>query len=192
MKKLKILSSLAALLLAFQVHAQTNDTPQSRTYPDTSPPVSRYESHPHIGIFAGVANPTGDNRLNNTEKEYGAEVGFQPWGPFGLAIEGSRTDMPITGGTTNQRTVVLAKGAYHFGGTTFLIKDSYLGVAAGTIFRGSENEATVGPTAGFDIPLARDAEDARFSIGANAKYLYTDRKGEPEVGSINGVLKLWF
>lgn len=191
MKTKFVFSMVAALLLSYQAHAQYYDNPESRAYPDTSSPTPRFETRPNVGIFAGVANPVGDNTTDDTSQEYGAEIGFQPWGPFGLALEGSRTEMPIAGGLDKSRTVVLGKATYHFGGTTFLIKDSYLGVAAGTIFRGSEDEGTVGPVAGFDFPLSRKGEDARFSLGANAKYLYTDDV-EPEAASLNGVLKLWF
>lgn len=122
----------------------------------------------HMGLAAGVSNPKGDAK---SSPEYGINVGFQPYIPFGLGAEVATTELD---NTNIQRTNLLARGTLNFGGDIPVLRSSYLGVLAGPMFQSAngDTEWSVGPTAGFDIPL-QDKSSDYLSLGLMAKYLYT-------------------
>lgn len=194
MKKCKILSVLAVLAMSMQVQAQYDDRQQSTTYPDTRV-YTRSEMQPHVGLMAGTIT-TENSDIDDNEAEYGIEIGYQPVPALGLALEASKaTDLTpppklAQKTTEDDRTTILAKASYMFGGST-VARFGHIGVAAGTVLRGDNSEFAGGPTLGFDIPLARELRESRVSLGADAKYLFTDGD-EPETVSVAGNLKYWF
>src|SRR3989344_1399838 len=85
-------------------------------------PTSDYK--PSIGLRSGFADTDGSNYGSGTE--YGIEAGFEPYIPFGLALELSGYVSDPSGDLpTLTRTKVLGKGLYNLGGRTPVIRDSY-------------------------------------------------------------------
>lgn len=182
---------LAAVAVFFAVHAnaaETSDQSVSSTFPKTAPIEDRSGYRPHIGLKVGVASPEGSY---NSAAEYGLDVGFQPYVPFGLGL-GVMTSRNTSQANAQdlERTSVLARGTYNFGGTTPLIKNSWVGVAAGPVFRKDGADAAIAPIVGFDIPL-REAPGSYLSLGADAKYLFIGGD-QTDAFSLNGAVKYWF
>lgn len=147
------------------------------------------ENAPYFGVMGGVSTPEGSYQSGG---EYGLEVGYKPFNPIGAAIEVSHTDLKNTQTTSNlARTDVLFKATYTLGGAIPVIRDSYLGVGIGPIFKPDGTGFGSAPLLGFDIPLAKNREEANFSLGANAKYLIVSGS-DPNALSVNGVLKYWY
>jgi hypothetical protein len=88
----------------------------------------------------------------------------------------------------------LAKGTYNFGGTTPLIRYSYLGVGLGPVWDNIENTLHtsfgVAPLLGFDIPLTSE-DNSRFSLGAAGSYLFVNNT-MPDAVTVNATAKYWF
>lgn len=173
-------------MIALQAPAQEGG--RSKTQTDKAEYKGRSAQQPHIGLTAGVVN---SNATDKTMPEYGLDLGFQPVVPFGVGLEASSSQQPSENGIETNRTSVLAKASYNFGGDTPIFRHSYVGVAAGTILRDSGSGFAAGPLVGFDIPLSNRQDSSPLSLGAAAKYLFTDNN-EPETLSANGVLKYWF
>lgn len=159
---------------------------QTSTFPKPTE-TTRDEWVPHIGLLAGVATPEGDY---DSTGEVGIDIGFQPYIPFGLGAEisyynsaGDNRDL--------ERTQALAKGTYHFGGTTALIKHSYVGLGAGAVFKSNGTALVSAPILGFDIPLRTVENMNKLSIGANAKYAVIEGS-EPDSLSVVGAVKYWY
>lgn len=182
------------LFFALTLLAAENENQNVGTFPDPTEVTSRDDWKPHVGLIAGFANPEGRFQA---AAEYGLDIGFQPYIPFGLGVELStssneRKEGPITEDLT--RTKVLARGTYNFGGGIPVISDSYFGLGVGPIFesRAGSDEVHLGlsPIVGFDIPLRKRARDF-MSLGANAKYLISSGGG-PDTLTVAGMLKYWF
>jgi len=138
----------------------------------------------HMGLTAGVSNPNG---ASESSPEYGINVGFQPYVPFGLGAEITTTEMDDS---DIQRTNVLARGTYNFGGDVPVLKSSYVGAVAGPMFiDGDTTEWSIGPVVGFDIPLQEKASDF-LSLGLTAKYLYTTEVQDSFSAGL--ALKYWY
>lgn len=183
MKK-NILLSLIAVALTVQANAQTIQ--QSRTPPDLRPIYSRSESQPHIGVLGGVVDTDSST---DTAGEFGLDIGYQPYIPFGLGLEATlSTEAPDNNGGNSDRTSVLAKGTYNFGGDTAIIRYSYIGLGVGSIIRESNSYFAGGPLLGFDIPIVAKGI---WTAGANAKYVFVDGE-EPDALAVNAALKYWF
>lgn len=147
------------------------------------------ELAPHVGVMAGLAAPEG--RYSSTG-EYGLDIGYQPYIPIGAGVEISHSE--ITNSTDNNkliRTNVLLKATYNFGGTTPVIRDSYIGFGLGPVFKQDGTDLASAPLLGFDIPLASAAEQTNFTLGASAKYVIVSGS-DPDAFSVNGVLKYWY
>lgn len=185
---------LAAVAVFFAVHAnaaegtESNEQTVSSTFPKTAPIEDRSGFRPHVGVKLGVASPEGSY---NSAPEFGLDVGFQPYVPFGagLAITTSRNTSQANAQDL-ERTSILARGTYNFGGSTPVIKNSWLGVAAGPVFRRDGTDFGAAPIVGFDIPM-REAPGSYLSLGADAKYLFISGD-EADTFSVNGVVKYWF
>ncbi|HMN67161.1 MAG TPA: hypothetical protein PKC28_01350 [Bdellovibrionales bacterium] len=151
-----------------------------------APVENRDEMRMHVGLLAGFDNAEGG--FNNTF-EYGVDVGFQPYIPYGLGAELSTAD---EGDLT--RTKLLGRGTYNFGGSIPLINRSYVGAALGPVFDSdSANDGThlgIAPVLGFDIPFSPVTNQA-ISLGAQARYLFVS-DAAPDSFSVNGQLKYWF
>lgn len=171
---------VATLLLAFEVQAQ-----QSKTFPNPRPVYTRAENQPHIGLMGGVVNT---NNSSGNDGEYGVDIGFQPYIPYGFGIEAAWSEAPDTTGSDSSRTAVLAKGTYNFGGSTTIIRNSYAGVGLGSIIRDDNSYFAGGPLVGFDIPVT---DEGMWTLGANAKYLFIDGV-EPDALAVNAAIKYWF
>lgn len=142
---------------------------------------------PHLGFLAGVASPEGSY---GSTSELALEAGLQPIAPMSFAVELSRADLKPDNDKSTERTSLIGKAAYNFGGSTVVIRNSYAGFLLGAVFNGSDVDAVSGPILGFDIPLRADQFSA-FSLGALAKYAVISG-GTPDTLSIHGVLKYWY
>lgn len=197
--KLSSVFSLSALVLLAMIGVQSgaaDSTGVSKTVPQTRKPMSDAETKPHIGVLAGMADTTQGSR--DTAVEYGLDVGFQPLIPWGAGLELTRYSSGTNdaGGDDLNRTKLLAKGSFNFGGTTPLIRHSYVALGAGPVFDEVDGrwdiELGVAPGLGFDIPIAQDqVEQTRYTLGANANYLFVSGSN-PETFAVNGIMKYWF
>lgn len=187
-------SILALTTLAFFALSSTaalaidNDTTSS-TFPKPMRAVGKSELKPHVGLLLGAAQPEG---RQTAQADYGIDVGFQPWVPYGVGLEVAGTRV-----NDDDRARVLVRGTYNFGGEQYLLQHSYIGAAVGAQL-GSVGDsdralAAFAPMIGFDIPVASLAQDRGdfVSLGLHAKYLITEGS-DPDSGSLNGVVKYWF
>lgn len=138
----------------------------------------------HMGFTAGVNSPNGDAEAS---PEFGINVGFQPYVPFGLGAEVITAELDETG---IQRTSILARGTYNFGGDIPVLRHSFVGVATGPMFVDSDVEYSLGPLAGFDIPLTYGKTSDFLSLGLQAKYLYTTDTQDSFSAGL--ALKYWY
>jgi hypothetical protein len=180
------LTVLCALAISFSAQA---DQTSASTFPKPREVMASSEWRPHVGAFLGAAVPEGSYRSSS---EYGIDVGYQPFIPFGLGLEinGSQIEESDTGDRLD-RTGVLAKATYHFGGETAIIKDSYAGLGIGAILKSDGTDLVSAPLVGFDIPMKSDDKREFFSLGASAKYAIVG-SSDPDTLSINGVMKYWY
>lgn len=162
----------------------------SSTFPKPTETRGVSEQKPHVGIMLGF---TGQQANYGSSAEYGIDIGFQPYIPFGAGIElsGSNTDRTRNGRMERlTRTNLLAKGTYNFGGSSDIIRNSYVGLGLGPIFDSTDTHFGIAPMAGFDIPF-RNKPRQFLSLGLYAKYLFVSGVS-PNAFSMNGVLKYWF
>lgn len=188
----KTLLALAVLSASVASFAQMSDNEKERasaklegTLPEPGAVTDKSMYKIHMGLTAGMSNPNGDV---DSSPEYGINVGFQPYIPFGLGAEVTTTEMD---NSQLQRTNLLARGTYNFGGDIPVLKSTYVGVLTGPMFQ-NENQDTewsVGPTAGFDIPLQDKTSDF-LSLGLAAKYLYTTNVQDSFSAGV--ALKYWY
>lgn len=171
----KTLLTLAVLTSSVASYAQMSESEKEKVQnklegtlprPQAVDDKSMYKIH--MGLTAGVSNPNGDTE---SAPEYGINLGFQPYVPFGLGAEVTTTEIDET---DLQRTNLLVRGTYNFGGDIPVLRSSYVGLLTGPMFQNNngDTEWSVGPTAGFDIPLQDKSSDF-LSLGLSAKYLYT-------------------
>jgi hypothetical protein len=85
------------------------------------------------------------------------------------------------------------KGTYNFGGTTPVIKDSFVGVGVGPVIKNDGTDIAIAPLAGFDIPLKEETNHERdfYSLGLHAKYMFVS-SSDPKELSVNAALKYWY
>lgn len=189
--KLKVLFTAMIATAAFTASAQESANTTSSPLPQPREVQQDSEFKPHIGAQLGMANPEGGF---DTGSELGLDVGFQPYIPFGLGVEFSQTRAESKGeGKSIDRSTVMAKGTFNFGGDIALIKHSYVGVGFGGAFYSGDSSLVLAPLLGFDIPLNR-TEDRRggiVSAGALAKYSILEGSNANTL-SVNGMLKYWF
>lgn len=146
----------------------------SKTFPKLRATYTRAEYQPHAGLLVGISNP----KEGDTSTEFGLDVGYQPYIPFGVGFEITRTD---------DRSIILAKGSYNFGGEIPVIHQAFVGVAAGQ----DDSIFVMGPLAGFDIPLSADDPNSQLTLGGTVKYLFSNNDDAQSL-SINGNMKYWF
>lgn len=183
-------SFLAPLFVFSMAHAQdsSNTGSTSSTFP--KPTRTAEETlKPHVGLLAGSAAPEGSG--HSSTGAIGVDFGFQPYIPFGVGGEISYYKAPGTGTNSDlERTQILAKGSYNFGGQYAVIKHSYVGVGAGTMIENQTALLALVPMVGFDIPVTR-METTEISLGANARYALIEGS-TPDALSVNGALKVWY
>ncbi|MBL7543302.1 MAG: hypothetical protein JNL11_05770 [Bdellovibrionaceae bacterium] len=180
MKK-TILTTISVLIFCV-----VGQTAEQSIMPSPRPVSQVSEFKPHIGVMIGAAQPEGSGI---TASEFGMDIGYQPYIPFGVAAE--LTHARIDDGTeTVDRNTLWLKGTYNFGGTVQVLKESYVGLALGSVFKPDSTSLAVAPMLGFDIPVTATAEGV-FSLGANLRYAIV---GDDEVDTLTlgGVLKYWY
>ncbi len=155
------------------------------TLPEPHSVANSRMSKIHMGLMTGMTNPNGDAE---SSVEYGINVGFQPYVPFGLGAEVTTSELD---NSKVQKTNLLVRGTYNLGGDIPVLRSSYLGVLAGPMFQSEDGdtEFSVGPTLGFDIPL-QDKSNDFLSLGLSTKYLYTTEVQDSFAASL--ALKYWY
>ncbi|MFZ3230366.1 MAG: hypothetical protein WA160_09185 [Pseudobdellovibrio sp.] len=181
---------LISILLCSNVFAAEAITDNTTTFPYPHPLTSSAESRPHLGAILGLVSPEGSY---NSSAEYGVDIGFQPYIPFSVGAELTHSRTHSNTDEVLDRTNLLAKVSYNFGGTIPIIKNSYVGIASGAAFKSDGTDFVSAPLIGFDIPLKESNQNEMeiFSIGVNAKYIIAG-SSDPDALSINGVLKYWY
>lgn len=186
-KKVLTIAVLTSSLSAFaQMSQAEKNNAKSRlegSLPEPQAVESKDQYKLHMGLTAGVSSPRGDAE---SSPEFGINVGFQPYVPFGLGAEVITAELDDS---NIQRTSVLARGTYNFGGDIPVLRSSYLGVTAGPMFVDGKTELAVGPLAGFDIPLQNQTSNF-LSLGLQAKYLWTT--DTQDALSAGVALKYWY
>lgn len=179
---------------AFGLSAWAHAAPTTSTLPTPRPVTSMEEQRTHIGVRLGGANL--ESSFDNT-MEFGAEYGYQPYIPFSVTFElsgyrSNRSDLPDL-----NRSKILAKGSYNFGGSVPVLKDSFVGAGLGPVMDMFGDTAYgrlgISVQAGFDIPLTNSGNLAAqtYSVGADARYLFVS-DASPDDFNLNGVVKYWF
>ena len=180
---------LATLLSPSFAFTQESDRTATSTFPKPTEVESAYDLRPHLGLITGAVVPEGNYR---STANYGLDFGFQPYIPFTVGLEAKYAKIENKDTDESQdRTLVLARAAYNFGGDTVIIKDSYVALGAGTQIIDGDALLAMAPMVGFDIPLNRDKRFKMFSLGASAKYIVIEGS-QPDTLQVNGALKYWF
>ncbi len=181
-------------MLVLSSLAGAQDEDQSVRTPAPSTGFFGEMAKPHVGLLAGVTDAEGGY---DAGAEYGLDIGYEPIAPLGLGLELSsgNSELDEAGQDIDlQRTKLLAKANYNFGGTIPVIRESYVGLGIGPMLEsiaGSDRVYLgVMPQAGFDIPLSSRASKY-LSAGLNARYLISS-SGNPDAFAFNGQLKYWF
>lgn len=188
MNKKIYLTAACALFVSIGAMAQTKSGRSAIVKPRAV--TDRSELKPHVGLLAGAISPEG---AGTVQPEYGVDIGYQPYIPFGLGLEytHSRLDNNIS---KSDRDAVLAKATYNFGGDMTFIRDTYVGVAMGAVFTPSQTAFVGAPLAGFDIPITgvRNMDNqTALTVGAVAKYSIVGNN-ELDALSVNGAVKYWY
>ena len=190
MTKNKFISILTLISMS-GISAWAADFRQSETsiFPAPRAVNNSEERMPHIGLMIGSTKPEG---RFDASAEFGIDIGFQPYVPFGLGLEASYSelDSELTDKKI-ERGTVLAKLTYNLGGNIVVLRDSYVGVGVGAVILKNETTLASAPMVGFDIPIRDRNDQASVSLGANAKFL-TVEGDDPDALSINGVVKYWY
>ncbi len=154
-------------------------------------PAQRDTMKPHAGVLLGMANPNGKP---STAFNYGADIGIQPYIPFGVGLQFNRFDSGDSedvNGHELTRMSVLAKATYNFGGDICIIQSSYLGLKTGAVFDEYRNKDRthfgIGPVVGFDHPIVE-----HLTLGLELSYLAVVGPESPDSTSLNGAIKYWF
>lgn len=182
----KVLLAVGLIVGSVSGFAQTREEAEDRikgSFPELRPVEAKDQYKIHMGLTAGVNSPNGDAE---SSPEVGLNVGFAPYIPFGLGAEITTAELDDT---DVQRTQVLARGTYNFGGDIPVLRYSYAGVGVGPMFVSDKVEWTIAPLAGFDIPLSNKTSDF-ISLGLSAKYSYTT--GTQDAFSAGAALKYWY
>lgn len=186
-KTVLTIAVMASSLSAFaQMSQEEKSGARSRlegSLPEPQAVESKDQYKLHMGMTAGVSSPRGDA---DSSPEFGINVGFQPYVPFGLGAEVITAELADS---DIQRTSILARGTYNFGGDIPVLRSSYLGVTAGPMFVDGNTELSVGPLVGFDIPLQNQTSNF-LSLGLQAKYLWTT--DTQDALSAGAALKYWY
>lgn len=172
--------------------AQADDGAYGGTSASGNPsgtPKEKMSASPHLGLLGGVSDVPGDH----TAGLVGLDLGFRVVGTpalFGL-------NLSIAGpGEDERRSSLLLKAAYLFGGSTPLIRSSYIGLNLGGVqdmidigpFVDEHNTYfAIGPILGFDVPFAQ-----HWTVGAEAKYLANFTDAADDTFSVAGSIKYWY
>lgn len=145
---------------------------------------SRYQ--PHVGLLAGVTDPEGDR---DSSGELGVEVGFKANSVMDIGAEFSNSKID-NGAKDLTRNTLLLKAHYNVESDMVILKDSYLGLGAGAIFKSNETVAVAAPLIGFDIPVT-SGNSNYMTLGAAARYAFI-AEGEIDTFTLSGAVKYWY
>ena len=185
--KIKKTFLLSLSLVALGAYAQEADKTTTSTFPAPTAVTETSEYKVHMGANVGFNTPEGSN---GTTANVGVEVGYQPYIPYGVGAELFTTHIDSDNNQDEQRTALLAKGSYNFGGEAPVIRHSWIGLGAGPVYSGDTWEVGLAPQLGFDLPFD-SVEFPGISMGGNAKYLVTSTD-TPDAFMLNLALKYWF
>lgn len=181
-----LVPTLLTTLVSVAALAQTSTMPQVRG------PAVDDELKPHVGALIGINEPDGRGSAGS---DYGLDIGFQPYIPFGFGLE-----LSSSRNSEVDQTRLLVRGTYNFGGDTPILRSTYIGAGVGPVI-GSVGDSdrvllAIAPMVGFDIPVyrfSRLSEERKdyLSLGLHAKYLILEGS-DPDALSMNGVVKYWF
>jgi hypothetical protein len=169
------------------VFAQDGAAHTEGTFPTPKAVESRGENRIHMGLNAGLTVPDGSY---DTTPGLGLDVGFQPYIPFGVGAELFTSEIDADKGGNDQRTALLGRGSYNFGGELPLIRHSFVGLGAGPVVTGGIWELGIAPMTGLDIPVTK-INGRDLTLGANAKYLVIT-SGTPDAFMANLAVKYWY
>lgn len=188
MKSFKAFVLLALSGFAAASFAAESDGSSSATLPKPKPVGLAEEYRPHVGAQLGFTNPEGSYHSGGN---FALDTGYQVYIPFAIGAELSYSSMASkTTAPDFERTLILVKGTYNFGGDITVLKDSYVGFGLGTLVSGGRWHLASVPLLGFDIPI--DVTELRtITLGAVAKYEFTSGS-DPNALSLNGMVKYWF
>lgn len=189
MKKVfKLGITLLTVFLASGAKAQTKE---QTTRGDIPTSIKELKTNRlHLGLLAGIADAEG---RYDAAGVLGITVGFQPNVPFGVGLQFMtfRNKAEDNNVDNYDHNDLVVSGSYHFSGDTLVIRDSYVGLGLGAVFNTNEKiQGSLVPMLGFDIPLKKQANDF-VSLGANAQYAVVGGE-DPDVLSVNGVVKYWY
>ena len=180
-----------ALFASTAVIAQVPDAEEKKdpgpTFPEVKTVHNIEERRIHLGVNFGINSPEGSR---GSTPELGIEMGFQPLIPFGLSLELSTSRFSSDDDEFYQRTTILGKGTYNFGGDIPVVRYSYVGLGAGPVFLSDGTELGVAPLMGFDIPLFGDT-DHSYSLGFMTRYLFVTSK-DPDSLINSAAFKYWY
>lgn len=180
--------TIVSFISFFMIDANALDVQKSSSARERTNIYNRDQLMTHVGLVFGVGSPEGDYE---TAPEYGVDVGLQPITPLSLGAELTFSKNDNDAKTDDlQRTTLLFKGAYNFGGDIPVIKDSYIGLGVGPVFKEDETGIASAPIIGFDIPL-KNVDHYFLSLGASARYLVVSGS-DPDTFSANAVIKYWY
>ncbi len=178
----------ATLIMALAAPAFAQDMNRTEgILPQPRKAETREERKIHAGANIGVNSPEGSY---GSTPNIGVDVGYQPWIPYGVGAELFTSNINPDSGTSNQRTALLGRGTYNFGGELPVLRHSYAGLGLGPVLTGSTWEVGVAPQLGFDIPLEL-ATERDLSVGFHLKYLVTTSP-TPDALLTNFAMKYWF
>jgi hypothetical protein len=183
--------TLFCLLATTALSAYAQDTAEKTvgTFPEPKEVQTYEEQKIHMGVNLGMNNPSGGY---DTSLGMGVDVGFQPYIPFGVGAEVFTTEMDEDNRNhDDQRTVLLARGTYNFGGEVPVIRHSYVGMAAGPVLTGETWDLGFAPLTGFDIPVAKMENGNDLTLGANIKYIYTT-SATADAFMTSAAVKYWY
>jgi|GEM_PF-818127 len=140
----------------------------------------------HVGLLGGVNSPSGSDV--NSSAEYGLDIGYQPTSVWSVGVEGTTTKLDRPDDA--RRSMALLKASTRFGGDIPFIKDFFVGAGAGPVITDGTWRFGGGPLAGFDIPLTSNRSHDFISLGANAKYIWTNKSPDSLISAV--ALKYWF
>lgn len=189
---MKIVFTFVVVLFAGFVQAQESASSPERTntsvLPKPGPITSSDQWKPHIGLVASSVHAEGSY---DAGAGYGLEIGFQPYIPFGVGLEFTKSQNEGRKQLDDlTQTMILARATYNFGGNNYFIRNSYAGLALGRVERSKEAFLATAPLVGFDLPIQEKAHNY-ITLGASAKHLITEGS-EPDSLLINGVVKYWY
>lgn len=190
--QMAVVNSLLGALLFTSTVVLAAENPGRSTFPEPRQVEYRAERKPSVGIVGGIVDPQNGQ---STVANLGLNFSIQPYIPFSAGFELSGyAYRPGENLPSTTRLRLLGKAAYNFGGTTPVIRHSYVGFGLGPVVDNYQNvmdvELGFAPMLGFDIPIGVEA-DPHFSLGATADYLFVGG-AKSEIFALNGAVKYWF